>query len=75
MVKEFSYQGFGTNNSQAIKTIKKGNSNIVALLMNYEHRRTAMFKVLGAVVYCIIHKHICRDNAFFQKYLKVLVIL
>ena len=48
------------------------NSNVVAFVMNYERRKTTMFNVLGAVVYCIIHQHVFLDYVFLKKYPKIL---
>ena len=47
------------------KRFSKG-SYVVALLMKYKNINSIMFKVLGAVIYYIIEKHIFPDYVFLQ---------
>ena len=51
--------------------VKKENICVAALLIKYEHRKPTMFKVLEAVIYCILENNVCLDYVFLQKYTKL----
>ena len=51
--------------------VKKENICVAALLIKYEHRKPTMFKVLEAVIYCILENNVCLDYVFLQKNMKL----
>ena len=50
-----------------IKIIKNENSRVPALLIFYENTRLLIYKLMGAVVYCILDHYVCIDYLCLQK--------
>ena len=66
-MKEYSHRGLIQILHSLQKTLKKEGSSVFTLLKKQKNRNLTMFEVLGAVIYCIIDKHVCLDYIFLQK--------
>ena len=50
-----------------IKVMKNDNIHVLALLMFYNNRKSLVYKLLAAVVYCILDNHVCIEYLCLKK--------